>query len=66
VIAPFVGELAQGSAVPVKGRQPIAMPPGYKHAIPPKGGAVPLVQPDNIKSRADVQAELERVARGGK
>jgi hypothetical protein len=66
VIAPLVGDVAQGEPIQVKGRQPVVMPPGYRHAIPPRGGAVPLVQPENIKSRADVAAELARVARGGK
>lgn len=66
-IGELFGDDALGHAVPVVGRQPVAMPPGYKHAIPPKGGAQPLVKPaPTIKERADVAAELERVKRGGK
>lgn len=72
-IAPLLGHDEIGRASPVIGRQPVVMPPGYKHPIPPKGGAQPLVRPENvtesagdIRKRSDVAAELERVTRGGK
>lgn len=60
-LAPLIGDEPTGRAVPVLERQPLMMPPGYEHPIPPKHGAVPLVQPENIKSRADVAAEIARV-----
>lgn len=64
VIAPLVAEEQLGVSVPVAGRQPMMVPRGFKNAIPPKHGAQPLVHPENIKSRADVAAELERVNAG--
>jgi len=69
-IAPLLGHDEIGRASPVVGRQPVVMPPGYKHPIPPKGGAQPLVRPEavgsDIRQRADVAAELERLNRGGR
>jgi hypothetical protein len=63
--------MAQAS--PVVGRQPVVMPPGFKNPLPVKGGAIPT-RPDqpiipsaaDIRKRADVAAELERVKKGGK
>jgi len=70
VIGKLLGDDPLQHASPVVGHQPKAMPPGYKHAIPAKGGAQPLVNPPpaapTIRERADVAAELERVRRGGK
>lgn len=70
VIAPLVGHDELGKAAPVVGKQPAMMPPGYKHAIPPKGGAVPLVQPakltetpGDIRRRPDVAAELDAITK---
>jgi len=69
-IAPLLGHDEIGRASPVVGRQPVVMPPGYKHPIPPKGGAQPLVRPEavgsDIRQRADVAAELDRLNRGGR
>jgi len=64
---------SKNTASPVVGRQPVVMPPGYKNPIPAKRGAIP-VRPDqgvtpspaDIRKRADVAAELERVKKGGK
>jgi hypothetical protein len=67
VLAPLIGDAPTGRAVPVREHQPLVMPPGYEHPIPPKGGAQPLIKPvDDIRSRGDVAAELERVKKGGK
>lgn len=74
VIGEFIGADRIGKATPVAEHQPLVLPPGYEHPIPPKGGAVPLVDPSrvtdepaDIRKRADVAAELERLqrARGG-
>ena len=77
VIAETLGDDHAPKASPVVGRQPVVMPPGYKHPIPAKGGAKPI-RPDQgtqphpgqklagIKQRPDVAAELERLKRGGK
>jgi len=64
VIAPLIGDAPTGRAIPVAEHQPLTMPPGYEHPIPPKGGAQPLVKPENIKARPDVAAELDRVKTG--
>ncbi len=73
VIAEALGEEPLPSAATVVGRQPMMMPPGFKNPIPAKGGAIPVrpdqgVQPSaaDIRKRADVAAELERVKRGGR
>lgn len=73
VCSDITGDEAIGHAAPVVGRQPVTMPPGYKHPIPAKRGAVP-VRPDqptdqqlkdaDIRRRADVAAEIERVKTG--
>ncbi len=72
-IARALGDEPIAQAVPVAGRQPLVVPPGFKNPIPAKGGATPT-RPDqpviptaaDIRHREDVAAELERVKRGGK
>lgn len=79
VIGRITGEDALGAATPVVGRQPAFMPRNMHRAPPAKGGATPTqpgqgVQPApssaptaaDIRSRADVAAELARVKTGGK
>jgi hypothetical protein len=61
-IAKALGEEALGEAAPVRGRQPVVMPPGYRHAIPAKNGAVP-VRPDQTRAlvaapRAQARPEI--------
>lgn len=67
VIGAAIGLDHIGHAAPTVGRQPVVMPPGYKHAIPPKGGAQALHDPSRvkgIKDRDDVRAELDRIGKG--
>ncbi|MGD9603899.1 MAG: hypothetical protein AB7O21_19565 [Gammaproteobacteria bacterium] len=57
-----------------QGRQPMMIPPGFKHPIPAKRGATPTrpdqgtqPTPGDIRARDDVKAELERIRqRGGR
>jgi hypothetical protein len=71
-VAAVLGDEPMAQAAPVVGRQPMVIPPGFKHPIPAKGGATPT-RPDqpvlvdgDIRKRGDVAAEIERVKRGGK
>lgn len=72
-VAAVLGDEPIERATPVVGRQPVVMPPGFKNPVPVKGGATPVRadQPiiesaADIRKRKDVEAEIERVKRGGK
>lgn len=71
-IGEFAGHEEIGRASPVAEHQPLVLPPGYEHPIPPKGGAKPLIDPSkltespgDIRKRPDVAAEIERVKQRG-